>query len=150
MDPLGGIHTAEVELGKDVALICGLAIPLHRLDVILSHASARFIHLGKVELGIGVALICGLAIPLQRLNVVLGHSQGLAVHKAENVLRLGVALLCKLFQFLERGFIVITVEGGFASGVVCTGRGWNEKQGYKGEEKQSFFDHAHFRVHPPV
>ncbi len=50
-------HVAEVELGFSVALLGGLAIPLHRPGVVLGDASAGVIHEAESAMGSSVALL---------------------------------------------------------------------------------------------
>src|SRR6266700_594900 len=44
-------------LSVGVALLGGLAVPLHSLDVVPRHAPAVVIHAAEVKLGVGIALI---------------------------------------------------------------------------------------------
>ena len=63
-------------MGGSVALVSRLAIPLHRLGIVLRYALAAGVYQAEEELGFGVALVSRLAIPLHRLGVVLRpHSQ---------------------------------------------------------------------------
>jgi hypothetical protein len=58
------VREPEHKLGVAIFLISALAIPLHRLRVVLRHASAGRVHRPEVELAIGVALLGCLAVPL--------------------------------------------------------------------------------------
>lgn len=46
-----------------MALLCGLAVPLDRLSIVLRHALAFLVHNAEIVLGVGKALLCGLAVP---------------------------------------------------------------------------------------
>ena len=76
----------QVILGRDIPLLCSLAIPRHALREVHRHAFAFFITAPQVELGCGVPLIRGLAQPVGRLREVLRHAFSLAVHHPEAAL----------------------------------------------------------------
>ena len=81
-----------------------LAIPLHRLALVLGDASAVVVHDAEIVLSFGVPLLRGLLEPLHRLGVVLAaHAQAvgvpgrmprlLAFQIVEHTLGVGVSLI---------------------------------------------------------
>ena len=57
-------------------LLGGLAIPLHRLRLILRHALAIGVADAQIELSRRIILLGGFAIPLHRLHFILRHALG--------------------------------------------------------------------------
>src|SRR3712207_3041193 len=55
-------------------LLGGEAVPLHRLGVVLRHASASFQHGAETELGLRMALLGGEAVPFRSLGRILRHA----------------------------------------------------------------------------
>ena len=55
------VHDAEVSLRVRYALLCGLAIPLDRLGVVLRHAVPVVVHDAKRQTCVRFALLRGLA-----------------------------------------------------------------------------------------
>src|SRR6266481_4996084 len=60
-----------MELSRGVILLCGFAIPFHRLHLILLHAFAVCVADAQVVLSLGEILLGGFAIPLHRLHLIL-------------------------------------------------------------------------------
>jgi hypothetical protein len=74
------VQQAEPELREGMALIGSLAIPFHRLRVVLRHATALIVGESEACLRFCVSLIGSLAISFHRLRVVLRHTSTLQVH----------------------------------------------------------------------
>ena len=104
-------HEAEVELGRGIAVVGGLPIPLPRLGVVLRDAFALAVHGAEDGLGAGVALVGGLSKPLHHLGVVLREAVAMAVHEAEVVLGAGIALLGERAEFLQSRCVVAPLIG---------------------------------------
>ena len=75
-------------------VLCGLAIPLRRQDVVLLHSLAIFVHLSKGELSIGVALVRSLSKPFQRLLKISFSKSPLLIRCAKPHLCVLVTTLC--------------------------------------------------------
>ena len=77
----------------------GLAVPKHRLCVILPDQVAPFVHGAQTQLGEGIALDGGFAVPDHRLFVILHNPVANPVHVAQLDLRFGVASPVPVYFF---------------------------------------------------
>jgi hypothetical protein len=65
------VHGPKKQLGIDVSLLGGEAIPLRRLGIVLRNALARVVHEAKAELGHGIISSGRVQVAQHKLRAVV-------------------------------------------------------------------------------
>ena len=111
---------AQIALRLRVALLRGLAVPMHGPGQVGRHAVAEFIAIAEIELSPCEILVGRLAVPVCRLDHVLLHSESVLIAGSQVALRPGMSLqgslaipVCGLGRILLHSVSVLIANSQF-------------------------------------
>ncbi len=100
------VHHPKVRRCVNIAVICCLLVPVHRLLAVLFHTDTIAVALSQIILSVGFPFFGGLLIPVKCLLHILFYTKPQFIADTEIILRADMPLICSFRIPVNRLLII--------------------------------------------